>query len=156
MNTKTIIKSESVLKDFKFKKQEVFLYRLIFLTLGTVLVCLGSHLLFKASCLHIPMASSMGLTLKTLFAFSSFLFGASALWVACSLRTSHEMLREYFKRHKKAIQRYAAPEEAPILIDALIDIANESKRALADNPSLEEQLAILEDTKLQFEQVNRF
>lgn len=155
MNTKTNIKTDSVLKDFRFKKQEVFLYRVIFLGLGTLLVGLGSHLLFKTAFLHIPMASSLGSSLKTVFAFTSFLFGASALWVACSLRTSHEMLREYFKRSKKAIQRYATPQEAPHLIDALIDIANDSKRALADDPALDVQLVIIENTKLKFEEVIR-
>jgi hypothetical protein len=153
MNTKISTRTESVLKDFRFKRQEVFLYRLIFLGLGALLVCLGSHLLFKATLLHIPMASTLGLTLKTLFAFSSYLFGASSLWIACSLRTSHEMLREYFKQHKKAIQRYAAPEQVVILMDALIDIANASKRALADNPPLDEQLMIVEDAKHRFERI---
>lgn len=153
MNTKIFTKTESLLKDFKFKKQEVFLYRLIFLGLGTLLVCLGSHLLFKAACLHIPMASSMGVTLKTMFGFSSFLFGASSLWVACSLKTSHELLREYFKQHKKMIHRYASTEQTAILVDDLIDVANEAKRALADNPTLEKQLAIVENAKLRFERI---
>lgn len=156
MNTKTTIKSELINKDFVHKRQEVFLYRVIFLGLGGLLIALSDHLLFTNALLHLhlPIKDSWAPTLKNLSALTAFLMGASSLWISCSLRTSHELLREYFKRHYKAIVRYAPKEEAEHLLNALIDEANQAKRALANCRAFEKQLEILEKAKHSFSRIH--
>lgn len=154
MNTKTII-SEKVVNDYYKKKQEVFLYRLIFLGLGSCFIWTGGHLFFHGHHLHLPFFNENAFSLKSFLDLCAFLLGITALWIGCSLRTAEELLRDYYKMHRKIIEHYAPGEEKNTKIETLTSIAIETREKLDGSLSNQEKMHLLIEANAQFDLISK-
>lgn len=133
---------KSLGEDLKAKKQEVLLYRIIFLTLGCIMVYLGAHLLFKSGPLILPLVTQWAAPFKGLAILFSFLFGTASLWIGCSLRSEREVLHERYKRKRKQLRT----RKDPRALEYLDQIAIKGERSLDHTIGAKHRFAVLQST----------
>lgn len=133
---------KSLGEDLKAKRQEVLLYRIVFLTLGCVMVYMGAHLLFKSGPLVLPLVTEWAAPFKGMATFFSFLFGMAALWVGCALRSEREVLHDRYKRKKRQLK---ALDDVKGL-DHLDQIAIKGERSLDHTIGSKHRFAVLQST----------
>lgn len=104
LNSMTIDSSTpfyEVKKDLGRKGAQVFLYRLIFLGFGTFFLILAAMISKQSISFNYISLFGESYILKHLFTGISSLFALGSLWLGCSLRTSHELVRSYEKQALK-------------------------------------------------------
>lgn len=90
---------------FKQIKKRVFLYRLIFLFLGTLFISLAGMLFFHLPNWSFHVIFGHGLLFKSLLSFISSTLGIAALWMGCSLRTAIEAMYFAAKSSRMRIKK---------------------------------------------------
>ncbi len=142
--------SNEINKEYQHKKKEVFLYRMIFIGLGVLLLSIANLLLFKSHFPRLPIFVESFLAIKTLCMTTAYLFGFAATWIGCSLRTDKELLREMYKDASKRIAKLAPIGKKRELKAELNDLTYHRARALQENLEAREKFAILTATKLSY------
>lgn len=105
---------QTVDKEYMMAKRTVMYYRSIFLFLGVLFSILAATIYFHSPHWNFTLLFGYGVALKTLFCLMTFCFAIAALWMGCSLRTEHEIVRFYFKRTKSRIKRNYLRKKMPI------------------------------------------
>lgn len=150
MNSKINTKCK-ITQDYHKKKRTIFLYRCIFVSLGSFFIWATAQLFFHGHHLHIPVFKDSLLSFSTFLDLLALILGLTSLWVGCSLRTAEELLRDYYKTHKQLVEHYSVQAERSL--KSLNSIALSAKENLDGCHCYEKKIEILILANAQLEQI---